>query len=189
MDPFEIKSVLDTFEIIVDSRERGTAKAEERYASFSAPWSRGTLDYGDYTYNCFLPNGESLLDPDQRMTPAVVVERKMSLDELAACLGRERQRFEREFQRAADHNAKVYLLIENATWEGILNHRYRSKLHPNAFFSSLTAWMIRYNMTVVFCKEGTSGKLIKEILYRDLKERLEHGEIGQRVDKAKPGYY
>ena len=178
MDPFEIKEVLDTFEILIDRREQGTAKAKERYEAFAVPYSRATLDYGDYSYNCTLPDGSRLYDTENRVMPAVSVERKMSLDELAACLGRERQRFEREFQRAADHNAKVYLLIENATWEGILNHRYRSKLHPNAFFSSLTAWMIRYNMTVVFCKEGTSGKLIKEILYRDLKERLESGELG-----------
>ena len=47
MDPFEIKEVLDTFEILIDRREQGTAKAEERYASFSAPWSRATLSYGD----------------------------------------------------------------------------------------------------------------------------------------------
>ena len=178
MDPFEVKEVLGTFEIIVDNREQRTTKAEERYASFSAPWSRATLSYGDYSYNCTLPDGHRLLDPEQTLTPAVVIERKMSLDELAGCLGRDRARFEREFQRAADHNAKVYLLIEDATWEGILNHRYRSKLHPNAFFSSLTAWMIRYNMTVVFCKASTSGKLIKEILYRDLKERLETGNYG-----------
>ena len=37
--------------------------------------------------------------------------------------------------------------------------------------------MIRYNMNVIFCKEETSGRLIKEILFRDLKERLERGEF------------
>jgi len=30
----------------------------------------------------------------------------------------------------------------------------------------------------VFCKADTSGALIKEILYRDMKERLERGEYG-----------
>ena len=40
-------------------------------------------------------------------------------------------------------------------------------------------------MNVVFCKEETSGRLIKEILYRDLKERLERGEFdGYKFDSA-----
>ena len=57
-------------------------------------------------------------------------------------------------------------------------HRYRSKYHPNAFLASLTAWMVRYNLTPIFCKAEVSGDLIREILYRDLKERLEQGEYG-----------
>ena len=178
MDPFEVKEVLDTFEILVDRREQRTAKADERYESFGAPWERATLNYCDYAYNCLLPDGSHIHDISESLSPICAIERKMSLDELAACLGRDRKRFEREFQRAVDHGARIFLLIENGSWEGILNHRYRSKLHPNAFFASLTAWMIRYNVNVVFCKDGTSGKLIKEILYRDLKERLETGAYG-----------
>ena len=42
----------------------------------------------------------------------------------------------------------------------------------------MTAYTVRYNMNILFCKEDTSGRLIKEILYRDLKERLERGEFG-----------
>jgi hypothetical protein len=38
--------------------------------------------------------------------------------------------------------------------------------------------MIRYELQVIMCKAETSGRLIKEILYRDLKERLERGELG-----------
>lgn len=43
---------------------------------------------------------------------------------------------------------------------------------------SVIAFMVRYNLNIIFCKEETSGDLIKEILYRDLKERLERGEFG-----------
>jgi hypothetical protein len=32
-------------------------------------------------------------------------------------------------------------------------------------------------MTPVFCKSDISGWLIKEILYRDMKERLTNGEV------------
>lgn len=176
-DPFERRDILETFRIIADTREQRTQRAATRFESFGVPVERATLDYGDYCAQIDLPDGP-LLDSNHRLTPACVIERKMSLDELAACFGSGRARFEREFQRAADHGAKVYLLIENATWEAILNHRYRSRMHPSAFFASLTAWSIRYGITPILCKADTSGRLIKEILYRDIKERLERGEYG-----------
>ena len=53
-----------------------------------------------------------------------------------------------------------------------MKHRYRSKYHPKAFMASITAYMVRYGMVPVFCKSDSSGAVIKEILYRDIKERL-----------------
>jgi hypothetical protein len=102
----------------------------------------------------------------------------MSLDELAMCFTRGRDRFRREMERAAANNSVIYLLVENGSYEAIINHRYRSKYHPSGFLASLTAWTARYNLRPVFCKADTSGALIKEILYRDMKERLERGEFG-----------
>ena len=176
MDHFEVTEALNTFQILVDNREQATPKAVERYKSFGVPYKRATLNYGDYCGQVTI-NDSDIYDTAQAVKPTCVIERKMSLDELAACFGSGRARFEREFQRAADHGAKVYLLIENATWEAILNHRYRSRMHPSAFFASLTAWSIRYGITPILCKADTSGRLIKEILYRDIKERLEKGEL------------
>ena len=177
MDNFEIQEVLKSFEIIADSREQNTPRARERFASFGVPVQRATLSYGDYCGNITLPDG-ALYDTSNTLSPACVIERKMSADEAASCFTRGRDRFQREFERAASKQSKVYLLIENASWESIMNHRYRSKYHPAAFLASLTAWSIRYNLTPIFCKSQTSGRLIKEILYRDIKERLERGEFG-----------
>ena len=70
------------------------------------------------------------------------------------------------------------MLVENATWENLINGKYDTRFNPKAFLASLTAYMARYNIKPVFCKAETSGKLIKEILYRELKERLERGEYG-----------
>ena len=102
----------------------------------------------------------------------------MNLDELAGCYTRGRQRFQKEFERAQEQGSRIYLLCENASWENLLNGKYKSRMQANAFAASTLAWMIRYNMNVIFCKEETSGRLIKEILYRDLKERLENGQYG-----------
>lgn len=176
MNNFEIKKVLDTFEILVDTREQATKRASERYEAFGVPFRRQTLNYADYTYNVLI-NDKPLHNPDVRVDGLCCIERKQNLDELAMCLTRGRERFEREFRRASDKSAKVYLLIENASWDMIYDGQYRSRFKPKAFIASLTAWQVRYGLTTVFCEARHSGMLIKEILYRDIKERLEKGEF------------
>ena len=172
MDIFEAKETLSTFRVVIDRREHETAQAQDRYKSLGKT-ERATLDYGDYCGNVTLPDGSSLYDIQKRLYPSCVVERKMSLDEMAMCFTRGRERFTREIQRASMNSAKVYLLIEGGSWEGILNHRYKSRFHPEAFKASLMAFMVRYDMDVIFCRAGTSGEIIKGILYRNMKERLE----------------
>lgn len=177
MDHFEMNDILQSFYVVADTREQNTPRASERFKSFGVPVKRATLNYGDYCGNITLPGGD-LYDTSSRISASCCIERKMSLDELAMCFTRSRDRFQREFDRAADQGAKIYLLVENASWEAIQKHRYRSRFNPKAFQASLVAWSIRYNLTPVFCKAETSGELIKEILYRDIKERLARGEYG-----------
>mgnify|MGYP002513741456 CR=1 FL=1 len=177
MDHFEVTEALNTFQILVDNREQTTPKAVERYKSFGVPYKRATLNYGDYCGIITL-NDSEIYDTTHSVKASCVIERKMSLDELATCFTRGRDRFRREMERAASNGSTVYLLVENATYEGIIKHRYRSKFNPSAFLASLTAWTVRYNLRPIFCKADTSGQLIKEILYRDMKERLERGEYG-----------
>ena len=177
MDHFGVTEVLNTFQILIDNREQWTPRAIERYNSFGVPYSRTTLNYGDYC-GIITIDGTPIYDTSKAVKACCVIERKMSLDELAMCFTRGRDRFRREMERAAANNSVIYLLIENGSYEAIINHRYRSKYHPNAFLASLTAWTVRYNLRTVFCKADTSGALIKEILYRDMKERLERGEYG-----------
>ena len=179
MDTYEQIAMLDSMKIYVDTREQPTDRAKKRYESLEAPYERRTLSYGDYSYNAQLPNGKWLFDENETVSGYAVVERKMHLDELAACLTHSRERFEREFQRAKEHNARIFLLVENATWENLLAGRYRSKYNEKAFFASLCAWLVRYDLQLVFCKEETSGKIIKELLYRDLKERIARGEFDE----------
>lgn len=178
MDRLEIEACLESMEILVDTREQPSQRASKRYQSFGCPYKRQTLDYGDYTYNFRLPNNKWLYEPQEHAEGHCVIERKMSLEELSGCFCQQRDRFRREFERAHQNGARIYLLVEDATWEKILNHGYKTKFNPNAFLATLTAWSIRYDLKIVFCKKETSGKLIKEILYRELKERLENGFYG-----------
>lgn len=175
MEFIDIKGCLDSMSIVVDNREQPSKRSEQRYSSFGVPYKRQTLSYGDYTYNFTLPDGRPLYEANTTILPDVCIERKMNLEELSGCFCQNRDRFEREFERAKQNNASVYLLVENASWENLVNGRYHTKFNPKAFLGSLSAWMARYNCKVVFCKSETSGKLIREILYRELKEKLEGG--------------
>lgn len=180
MTHFEAQQVLDSMEILVDTRERPTPKSEQRYKSFGVPYSRATLAYGDYTANFVLLDGSLLYDKTRAINPICIIERKMDLDELAQCFTHSRDRFEREFQRAAANNCFIHLICENGSYEKIAGHKYDSKYPPNTFLASITAWERRYNIHFHFCSSLESGHLIREFLYRDMKERIGRGEYDTR---------
>ena len=68
-----------------------------------------------------------------------------------------------------ENGARIYLLVENATWEKLLAGKYRSQYNPAAFLASILAWQNRYDLQLIMCKEETTSTLIYEILKRDLK--------------------
>jgi hypothetical protein len=163
MHPVEVKRRLDGLICLVDTREQNTIRAKRRLESINLPIERVALPFGDYSARC------GALD----LRDSVAIERKMDLDEIAHCYCQDRKRFEREFERARKSGAKVYLLVENASWEKAYSGVYRSQMRPESLVASMTAWLARYRCQLIFCKEETSGKLIHDILYREMKERLE----------------
>ena len=167
MTPFDLKASLKTMTLIMDTREQDTERREQRLQVCGLPYERQMLDAGDYSCVCHLPNGEKV-----NLTKHVVIERKMNLDELCQCFGRERKRFEREFERAKAAGTKIYLLVENGNWEKAYNGKYKSLMPPQALIASINAFRARYGMQLDFCKEETTGKVIHDILYRELKEYL-----------------
>lgn len=168
MDHFEVKRALASMVILVDTREQDTPRLRKRLRAMDCPIERRTLKFGDYSAKCTLPDGGEL-----DLSRLCVVERKMSLDEICACYCGGRRRFTDEFERAGEAAAKTYLLIEGASWEKAYAGFYRSRMNPDSLVASLTAWMTRYNCPILFCEPETSGRLIRDLLYRELKERLE----------------
>ena len=167
MNAYEVEQSLQSLTLIIDTREQITGRLDVRIQSAELPYERKKLDFGDYSARC------DVLD----LSDKVVIERKMNLDELAMCFGSQRKRFEREFERAREVKAKVYLLIENANLDTLYNEesykmRCKSKFTRKAMLASIVAFLARYNITVLFCHEDNTGKVIREILYREMKERL-----------------
>lgn len=104
-----------------------------------------------------------------------MVERKHNLDEICGNFTAERERFEREFLRAKAYGTKVHLIIENASWTDIFLGNYRSKLPSKSLVGSLLSWMVRFNVSVTFCRPDETAKIIFGIFYYYVRERLLYG--------------
>jgi ERCC4-type nuclease len=123
------------------------------------------LDTGDYSAQL----GNLSFERD------ICIERKRNLDEICGNFTAERERFEREFLRAKAYGTKVHLIIENATWSDIFLGNYRSKLSPKSLVGSLLSWMVRFNISVIFCKPEETARVMWGIFYYYAKERLMYG--------------
>lgn len=167
MDPWDVANALNSMTILIDTREQDTARARRRIAQMQVPTERKKLDFGDYSARC------DALD----LSSTVVVERKMDLNELSGCFCQQRDRFIREFERAENAGAKTYLLIENQSVDDVYRHAYKTQMSPEAMAASIWAWCARYNCQIIFCSASNSGKVIHDILYRELKERLERMDV------------
>ena len=163
MNPFEVNAALKSMVILWDTREQQTPRARKRLEQIQVPIERVALPFGDYSAKC---NALDLRD-------SVAIERKMDLTELAHCYCQDRKRFTREFERAKESGAKLYLLIENGSLDDAYSGHYRARVHPASLTASILAWLARYDCQILFCNANNTGKVVHDVLYRELKERLE----------------
>jgi hypothetical protein len=85
---------------------------------------RGTLSTGDYSI--------------VGLETVVAIER-MSLGDLLACVGQERERFDREVQRLLAY--PVRCLVVESTWTELEAGEWRSKVTASAAVGSLLGWV------------------------------------------------
>lgn len=160
----ELAEELKKLTIICDTREQDR-HVEEYLKKQNIPKITRKLDTGDYS--CQL--GDVSFERD------IVVERKRNLDEICGNFTVERERFEREFMRAKAYGTKVVLVVENATWSDIFLGNYRSKTSSKSLLGSILSWMVRFNITVTFCKPEETARIIYGIFYYYAKEALLYG--------------
>lgn len=166
MTPKELEYALDTITLIYDSRERKTDALQKRLKATGFPYRRECLQFGDYTAEYTVDGAVHSLQNE------LVIERKMGIDELCGNFTKGRDRFRREFERAAAAKAKVHLIIENGNYEKILAGEYRSMLSSNSLYSSLVAFCDRYNITVHFCRPETTPTLMRKLFYHHIRNKL-----------------
>lgn len=158
----ELVEKLKELKIIADSREQVNDHLIDWWDKKHIQHITRKLDVGDYSAQI----GDMTLEED------IVIERKRNLDEIAMNFSASRDRFEREFLRAKANGTKVFLIIENATWEDIYLHNYRSQLSEKSFVASLMSFQIRFNITILFCDPQNTPRLIYSLLYYAAREQL-----------------
>lgn len=127
--------------ILVDSREQRPFNFEhERYDVKIQP---GTLITGDYSL--------------RGLEDKVAVERK-SLPDLVGCLGRERERFERELLRGAALDA--FAVVIEAGWADLAGGNFRSQINPHAACQSVLAFMARYRLPFLFAGSRPAAEYV-----------------------------
>lgn len=118
--------------ILTDTREQAPFPfAGERYASDTV--EQASLTVGDYSL--------------AGLADRVAVERK-SLADLVQCLGRERERFERELARGAALDA--FCVVVEACFLDLARGKYRSRMQPHAACQSIAAFSARYRVPFLF---------------------------------------
>jgi ERCC4-type nuclease len=135
--------------IIIDSRE------QYPLAFPNLPATVGTLDTGDYSI--------------VGLTNRVAVERK-SIDDLLACIGRERERFKRELQRLRAYRFRLLVVeADAATLEagGRGGTPWRSSLQPAHVLGSLAAWCAQFGLPIWLAGDHAgAGRFVERYLYQ-----------------------
>lgn len=138
--PVDVKAAWLT--AIVDSREQNPLDL--------APLKSvsGTLQTGDY----------SLFG----LTHHVAIERKSESD-LIACVGIERERFDREVQRLLAYPVRA--LVVESTWERIESGEWRSKVTPAAAIGSLLGWVAAGLPIIMAGDHQRAGQYVARLLF------------------------
>ncbi len=107
----------------------------------------GTLATGDYSVS--------------GLEHVVAVERK-SLPDLVACVGVERERFDREVQRLLAYPVRA--LVVESTWQEIEQAQWRSNVTANAAVGSLLGWIAAGLPIVMAGDHARAGRFVGRIL-------------------------
>ena len=139
--------------IVIDTREQTPLSFEIK--DIKIPTVAGSLPTGDYSV--------------QNLEHKIAVERK-SLADLVMCVGRERERFEKELQRLAAYESR--LLVVESSWEEIEAGKYRSKINPQSVVGSLLSWQEKYNLPIMMAIDHErAGLMTARYLFSAVKRR------------------
>ena len=165
-DKNEIDKMLRTAIIIVDTREKRNEHILEYFDKHKIKYKKGKINYGDYCL--MIPKGE-YFDKDIYLNNSIVIERKANLNELSNNFTKDRERLMREFARK---KGKMVLVVENSSYEDIVEHKYDTMLTPKSYLASLHTSVSRYDLSVIFMDSSVTGEFIYKTLIYYAREKI-----------------
>lgn len=147
--------------ILVDSREKENSHILNVFKEMEINYDdKNKLDVGDYMYSY---NG---------VVGDVIIERKNGLTELGRNVGKNRDRFKREFERAPK-TSKIHLIVENSTLNSIYSDSVPfSVLHPSSYISNIMAFCYKYDIQMWMLSKSNIAIHILKIFYIHHKYKL-----------------
>ena len=151
--------------LLVDSREKPKAIKTilKEFEREGVPYSVTKLFIGDY---------------QDYGNPFLIIDRKQSIQELAANCTRDHDRFKRELERAKAVGARLVILVEQNRYKDrdkwirvgtiedlMLWSSPHTTIRGEKVYRVLRAWMAKYPIRVEFCDKRQTGARILEIIY------------------------
>lgn len=151
--------------LLVDSREKPKAIKTilKQFEDADVAYSVTKLFIGDY---------------QDYARPLLIVDRKQSIQELAANCTRDHDRFKAELERAKAVGAKLVILVEQNRYKDrdrwvhvetiediMLWSSPHTTIRGEKVYRVLRAWIAKYNIDVQFCDKRQTGTRILEIIY------------------------
>lgn len=151
--------------VLVDTREQVNQHILTRLDELNISYRLKKLNYGDYSFEW---NGVSYENQ-------ICIERKSNLTEICGNFAKGKSkgittRFQREFERAMSDKCKMYLMIEDASWEKIANREYRSRFSPSELKSRILTWCNKFQLTLKFVDKSESCNFMLEQFRKFIKD-------------------
>ena len=151
--------------LLVDSREKPKAIKTilKEFDGRGIKYSITKLFIGDYM---------------EYSNPLLIIDRKQSIQELAANCTRDHERFKRELERAKAVGARLVILVEQNRYKDrdrwihvetvedlMLWESPHTTIRGEKVYRVLRSWMAKYPLRVEFCDKRNTGRRIYEIIY------------------------
>ena len=126
----EIKKVLDSMVVVVDSREQNNQHIIDFFNKKKIPYKVVKNDFGDYT--AMIPaNTITGFTSDIYFDRDIAIERKNSIDEICGNLKEDAARLKKELAHMNMYDIKYFFFIEDPNFhENLRNGKYRSEYDP-----------------------------------------------------------
>lgn len=152
--------------LISDTREKKNQHVLDYFEAVGIKYEIAKLDFGDYM---------------DAYRPGIVIDRKQNIAELAKnVVGKDRNRFVRELERAQAAGSKMVILVEQNRYKDrdkwihvtepadlMLWSSPHIKIRGERVFRSVSGLIAKYGISVQFCDKRTTGRNILRIIYGD----------------------